>query len=151
MDAMSYISSYFHCVFSTKERRRLIAPELRDRLWPFLGGIARENKMKAIEIGGVEDHVHILLSLPSAMAVSKALQLIKGGSSKWVHETFTEHRLFAWQEEYGAFSVSVSQLDKTIGYIKGQEAHHRKMTFQEEFLVLLKKHRIEYDERYLWK
>ena len=103
--------------------------------------------MKAIEIGGVEDHVHILLSLPSTMTVSKALQLIKGGSSKWVHETFPEHQLFAWQEEYGAFSVSVSQLDKTIAYIKGQEAHHRKMTFQEEFLALLKKHRIEYDER----
>jgi REP element-mobilizing transposase RayT len=151
MDSMSYISPYFHCVFSTKERRRLIAPELRDRLWPFLGGIARQNKMKAIEIGGVEDHVHILLSLPSTMAISKTLQLIKGGSSKWIHETFPEHRLFAWQEEYGAFSVSVSQLDKTIECIKGQEAHHRKMTFQEEFLALLKKHRIEYDERYLWK
>jgi len=136
---MSYISSYFHCVFSTKERRRLIEPELRDRLWPFLGGIARQNKMKAIEIGGVEDHVHILLSLPPTMAVSKALQLIKGGSSKWIHETFPEHRLFAWQEEYGAFSVSVSQLDKTIEYIKRQEAHHRKITFQEEFLTLLKK------------
>jgi REP element-mobilizing transposase RayT len=151
MDSMSSISSYFHCVFSTKERRQLITPELRNRLRPFLGGIARQNKMKAIEIGGVEDHVHILLSLPSAMAISKALQLIKGGSSKWIHETFPEHRLFAWQEEYGAFSVSVSQLDKTIAYIQGQEAHHRKMTFQEEFLALLKKHRIEYDERYLWK
>lgn len=148
---MSYISSYFHCVFSTKERRPSIKPELRERLWPFLGGIARQNKMKAIEIGGVEDHVHILLSLPSTMAVSKALQLIKGGSSKWIHETFPEHRAFAWQEEYGAFSVSVSQLDKTIEYIKGQPEHHRKITFQEEFLALLKKHRIEYDERYLWK
>src|ERR1039457_2544850 len=151
MIAMSYISSYFHCVFSTKERSPLIKPELRDWLWPFLGGITRQNKMKAIEIAGVEDHVHILLSLPSTMAISKMLQLIKGGSSKWIHETFPEHRLFAWQEEYGAFSVSVSQLDKTIECIKGQEAHHRKMTFQEEFLALLKKHRIEYDERYLWK
>jgi len=151
MDSMSYVSSYFHCVFCTKERRRLITPELRDRLWPFLGGIARQNKMKAIEIGGIEDHVHVLLSLPSTMAVSKALQLIKGGSSKWIHETFPEHRLFAWQEEYGAFSVSMSQLDKTIEYIKGQAEHHRKMTFQEEFLMLLKEHRIDYDERYLWK
>ncbi len=151
MHSMSYISSYFHCVFSTKERRRLITPELRDRLWPFLGGIARQNKMKAIEIGGVEDHVHILLSLPSTMAISKALQLVKGGSSKWIHETFPEHRLFAWQEEYGAFSVSMSQLDKAIQYIRGQKEHHRRMSFQEEFLVLLKKHRIEYDERYLWE
>ena len=148
---MSYVSCYFHCVFSTKERRPFITPELRERLWPFLGGIARQNKMKAIKIGGVEDHVHILLSLPSTMAISKALQLIKGGSSKWIHETFPGQRGFAWQEEYGAFSVSVSQLDKTVEYIKGQEAYHRKMTFQEEFLALLKKHRIEYDERYLWK
>jgi REP element-mobilizing transposase RayT len=148
---MSYISSNFHCVFSTKERRPFITPELQKRLWPFLGGIVRQNKMKAVEIGGVEDHVHILLSLPSTMAVSKALQLIKGGSSKWIHETFPEHRTFAWQDEYGAFSVSVSQLDKTIEYIRGQETHHRKMTFQDEFLALLKKHRIEYDERYLWK
>ncbi|HEX5397518.1 MAG TPA: IS200/IS605 family transposase [Verrucomicrobiae bacterium] len=151
MDSMSYISSYFHCVFSTKERRPLITPELRDRLWPFLGGIARQNKMKAIEVGGIEDHVHILLSLPSTMAVAKALQLLKGGSSKWIHETFPEQRLFAWQEEYGAFSVSVSLLDRTVEYIRGQPEHHRKMTFREEFLALLKRHRVEYDERYLWK
>src|ERR1051325_7579250 len=105
---MSYISSYFHCVFSTKERRPLITPELRDRLWPFLGGIARQNKMKAIEIGGGEDHVHILLSIPATMSIAKAVQLVKGGSSKWVHETFPQHREFAWQEKYGAFSVSES-------------------------------------------
>ena len=151
MNPMSYISSYFHCIFSTKERRPFITPELCERLWPFLGGIARQNKMKAIEIGGVADHVHILLSLPSTMAVAKAMQLIKGGSSKWVHETFSDQRQFAWQEEYGAFSVSVSQLDKIIEYIKGQEEHHRRVTFQEEFRALLEKHRIEYDERYLWK
>ena len=147
---MSYVSSYFHCVFSTKERRPLITPPLRERLWPFLGGIARQNKIKALEIGGVEDHVHLLLSLPAPLPISKAMQLIKGGSSKWVHETFPEHRLFAWQEKYGAFSVSVSQLDHIVQYIKGQEEHHRKMTFREEFLALLNKHRIEYDERYLW-
>jgi putative transposase len=147
---MSYISSYFHCVFSTKQRQRIITPELRERLWPFLGGIARQNKMKAIEIGGVEDHVHVLLSLPSTIAISKAVQLIKGGSSKWVHENFPEHRLFSWQEKYGAFSASMSQLDSIIEYIRNQEAHHRAMTFQEEFLTLLKKHQIEYDERYIW-
>ena len=147
---MSYISSYFHCVFSTKERRNLITPTLRDRLWPFLGGIARKNKMKAIEIGGMEDHIHILLSLPSTLSIAKALQLIKGGSSKWVHETFPDHRMFGWQVKYGAFSVSFSQLDTIIQYIKDQKEHHRQMTFQEEFIALLKKHRVEYDERYLW-
>ena len=147
---MSYISSYHHCVFSTKERPPLITPVLRERLWPFLGGIARQNRMKAIEIGGVADHVHLLLSLPATMAIAKAMQLIKGGSSKWVHETFPEQRLFTWQEKYGAFTVSASRVDSVVEYIKGQEAHHRKQTFQDEFLALLKKHRVEYDERYLW-
>ena len=111
---MSYVSANFHCVFSTKERRPLITPELRDRLWPFLGGIARQNKMKAVEIGGMPDHVHLLISLPSTMTISKAMQLIKGGSSKWLHDTFPNQRTFSWQEEYGAFSVSVSQMEKTI-------------------------------------
>lgn len=114
MNFMSYVSSYFHCVFSTKERRPSIKPELRERLWPFIGGIARQNEMKANEIGGVEDHVHILLSLPSTTVIAKALQLLKGGLSNWVHETFPEQRLFAWQEEYGAFSVSMSQLDRAV-------------------------------------
>ena len=147
---MSYISSYHHCVFSTKERRPLITPALRDRLWPFLGGIARQNRMKAIEIGGVADHVHLLLSLPATMSIAKAMQLIKGGSSKWVHETFPDQRLFAWQEKYGAFTVSASRVDSLVAYIKGQEVHHQKQSFQEEFLALLKKHGVEYDERYLW-
>ena len=128
----------------------MITPALQERLWPFLGGIARQNKMMAIQIGGVEDHVHILLSLPSTISIAKALQLIKGGSSKWVHETFPEQNLFGWQVKYGAFSVSVSQLDRIIDYIKQQPEHHRKMTFKEEFVALLKKHRINYDERYLW-
>lgn len=148
---MSYVSSYFHCVFSTKARQPIIPPQLRDRLWPFLGGIARQNQMTALEIGGMPDHVHVLLSLPSTLSIAKALQLIKGGSSKWVHHTFPEHWNFGWQTKYGAFAVSVSLLDKTIQYIKGQEEHHRKLTFQEEFLALLKRHRIAYDPRYIWE
>jgi REP element-mobilizing transposase RayT len=151
MSGMSYVSSHIQCVFSTKERRPLIPPPLRERLWPFLGGIARQNGMRAIEIGGMPDHVHILLSLPSTLSIAKALQLLKGGSSKWVHETFPEHRLFNWQVKYGAFGVSVSLLERTIGYIKSQEEHHRKMSFEEEFLALLKKHRVPYDERHLWE
>jgi putative transposase len=147
---MSYVSSYFHCVFSTKGRARLITPSLQERLWPFLGGIARQNRMTPVIIGGMEDHMHLLLSLPPTMAIAKAMQLIKGGSSKWTHENFPERRLFAWQEKYGAFSVSVSQLETTIQYIKDQKEHHRERSFQEEFLALLKKHRIEFDERYLW-
>ena len=147
---MSYVSSYYHCVLSTKERRPLITPQLRERLWPFLGGIARQNKLRALEIDGVEDHVHILLSLPSTMSIAKAMQSLKGVSSKWVHDNFPDLRHFAWQEKYGAFSVSVSQLDKTSLCIKGQKEHHKKRSFQEEFLMLLKKHQIDYDEKYLW-
>jgi REP element-mobilizing transposase RayT len=150
MRRMSYVSSYHHCVFGTKERRPLITPGLQERLWPYLGGIAREHKMTALEIGGVADHVHMLLSLPSSMAIAKGLQLIKGGSSKWVHDTFPEQRLFGWQVKYGSFSVSVSQLDKLMEYIRNQAEHHKKMGFKEEFITLLKKHRIQYDERYLW-
>ena len=148
---MSYVSSYFHCVFSTKDRRPLIPLSLSERLWPFLGGIARKHKMKAIAIGGMPDHVHVLLSMPSTLSIASALQLIKGGSSKWVHDTFPEHQLFQWQIKYGAFGVSVSQLGKTIAYIEGQQKHHQKMSFKEEFIALLKRHQITYDERYLWE
>ena len=148
--AHSYVCQYIHCVFSTKGRQRIIAPVFQDRLWPYLGGIARENKMSAIAVNGTADHAHILLALPSTMTISKALQLIKGGSSKWIHDTFPEHRSFAWQEGYGAFSVSVSHVEKTITYIENQPEHHRTRTFEEEFIAFLKKHRVQYDERYVW-
>ena len=147
----SFTSCLMHCVWATKERRPLIKPELQQRLWPYLGGIARENQMKAIEVGGMPDHVHVLLCLPSTLPIARALQLIKGGSSKWVHDTFPEHRLFRWQVKYGAFGVSVSLLERTIQYIKNQDIHHRRMTFQLEFVALLKRHQIAYDERYLWE
>jgi len=148
---MSHVSSYHHCVFSTKERRPFIQPALRDRLWPFLGGIARHNGITAIEIGGMPDHVHLLLALPSTVSIAKAVQLLKGGSSRWVHDTFPEHRYFAWQVKYGAFSVSASLVDRIVGYIRTQEAHHCKLTFEAEFLALLKKHKVPYDDRFVWE
>jgi REP element-mobilizing transposase RayT len=146
----SYTSSLFHCVWSTKDRRPTIAAEFRDRLWAYLGGIARENRMKALAVGGTADHVHVLLSLPSTLAVAKAVQLLKGGASKWVHDTIRDHRAFAWQEGYGAFSIGVSQVAPTVTYIGRQEDHHRRKTFQEEFLGFLEKHGIDYDPRYVW-
>src|SRR3989304_1263657 len=148
--AHSFVSGLFHCAFSTSGRRKIITPDLQDRLWPFMGGIARENGMKALGIAGVEDHVHILLAMPSTISIAKAIQLIKGGSSKWVHDTFPKHRAFAWQEGYGAFCIGVSQIDRTISYIKSQKRHHQRKSYQEEFLQILKKHGIEYDERYIW-
>lgn len=140
-----------HCTFSTKERFPFINSELESRLWPYVGGIARENRMKALAIGGTADHLHLLLSLPATMSFAKAVQLVKGGASKWVHDTFPEYKKFAWQEGYGAFSVSASQVERTIAYIKNQKEHHRRKSFQEEFLELLDKHGIEYDSRYLFR
>jgi putative transposase len=142
----SYVSTLVHGVFSTKERRPFITPELRGRLYPFLGGIARKNRIKALAIGGVEDHLHALLSLPSTMAVAQAIQLLKAGSSAWIHSTFPEQRGFAWQEGYGAFSVGASQVSATIAYINRQQEHHRKQTFDDEFFGFLARHGMTYQE-----
>ena len=147
----SYTSNLMHCTFSTKERNPWIDTELEQSLWPYIGGIARENRMKALAIGGMFDHLHALLSLPSTMSFAKAVQLIKGGSSKWIHDSMAKYRKFEWQEGYGAFSVSASQVKKTIAYINNQKQHHRKRSFKEEFIELLDKHHIEYDQRYVFR
>ena len=146
----SYVSSLLHCVFSTKERQNLITDELQQRLWPYMGGIARDNKMKALAVGGVSDHAHLLLSIPSTTSISKAMQLIKGGSSKWVHDEFPEHGRFAWQEGYGAFSVGISQMEETKRYIANQKEHHRTKTYKEEFVAFLERHGIEFDPQHIW-
>lgn len=138
-----------HCTFSTKERYPFINSDLESRLWPYIGGIANENRIKPLAIGGTADHIHALLSLPGMMSFAKAVQLINGGSSKWIHETFPDQRKFAWQEGYGAFSVSVSQAPRTLAYINNQKQHHRRKTFHEEFKELLERHGIQYDSRYL--
>jgi putative transposase len=148
--ANTYKNILIHYIFSTKYHKKLISSDLQERLWAYMGGIARENNMKALAIGGVEDHVHLLLSIPTTLSVAKAIQLIKGGASKWVHDTYPNYKDFNWQEGYGAFSISVSQLTNTISYINTQNKHHRKMSFQEEYIAFLKKHNIIYDERYIW-
>jgi REP element-mobilizing transposase RayT len=148
--AHSYVSALFHCVFSTKERRKTITEDIQERLWLYMGGIARKNKMRALATGGVEDHVHVLLSIPSTLSIAKAMQLIKGGSSTWVHDTFPDHQEFEWQEGYGAFSIGVSQKADTKAYIANQREHHRTKTFQEEFVAFLERHEIEYDPRFVW-
>jgi REP element-mobilizing transposase RayT len=116
-----------------------------------MGGIARENGMKALAIGGTTDHVHSLISLPETLSVAKAIQLIKGGSSKWIHDQLPKYRKFEWQDGYGAFSVSALQVKSVIGYINGQKEHHRKKTFEEEFLEFLDEYGAEYDRRYVFR
>ncbi len=146
----SFIVCRMHCIFSTRERQPLITPEMAARLHPYLAGIARQNKIIPHAVGGTEDHVHLLVDLPSTMAVAKALQLIKGGSSKWIHQQFPQTQRFAWQEGYGAFSIGISLTGKTIRYIQTQSEHHRVKTFKEEFLDFLRRYEMEYDERYIW-
>ena len=144
----TYISDLVHCVFSTKQRRNLISDDVRDDLWAFLGGVARKNGFKALIVGGTENHVHILLSLPATMSLAKAMQLVKGASSRWMNEKGLGD--FAWQEGYGAFTVGISQKEHTMAYIRSQAEHHRKRSFEEEFLGFLKKHGVEYDPQYVW-
>ncbi len=148
--ANTYASLHYHIVFSTKNRERWIAPEIEERIWAYLGEIAKENKMKPLQIGGIEDHVHVLLGAPASMAPSKIAQLIKGGSSQWIHDTFPAMRGFAWQDGYGGFAVSKSNVPEVAAYVLGQRDHHCTMTFQEEYRAFLQKHEIEFDERYLW-
>ena len=147
----SFVSCLMHCVFATKDRYPWLTQEVQERLWPHIAGVARENRMNAVTVGGVADHVHILLSIPSTLSIAKAMQLLKGNSSKWIHETFSGRAAFAWQNGYGAFSVSYSHVDRVKGYLARQADHHRTRTFQEEFVAFLRRHGIEYDERYLWE
>jgi putative transposase len=142
----SFSTCLVHCVFSTHERRPWLTPAICKRLHPYLGGIARENGIRALAIGGVADHVHLLLSLPATISISKTVQLLKGNSSKWLRETFPELRAqgFAWQEGFGAFSIGISGVEETTRYIQMQEEHHRKKSFREEFQAFLKKHDHDY-------
>jgi len=149
--ADTYSSISIHFVFSTRHRTPWLGKEIRPRIWAFMGGIARENKMVALEIGGVADHVHLLLSMPPSLSPAQAMQRIKGGSSLWIKETFRGLGDFAWQSGYGAFSVGASQIDATARYIREQERHHGKKSFQEEYLTFLKRYGVLYEEARLWE
>jgi REP element-mobilizing transposase RayT len=145
----SFASILVHCVWTTKKREPFLAADLRERLWPYLGGIARENKMKALAVGGASDHVHMLISIPATLSVSKAVQLLKGNSSKWIHETFPNLYAFEWQEGYAAFSIGISAVDATIAYVRNQTEHHRTRTFREELISILRRHGFDHDARML--
>ena len=145
----THLSLHCHVVFSTKERRPWIDATWGPRLHEYLGGLIRAANGVPEAIGGARDHVHLLIGLRATHALSSFVQDIKQTSSRWIHETIGV-REFAWQQGYGAFTVSVSNCEAVKEYIGRQESHHRQKTFQEEYLEFLKKHGVAYDERYLW-
>jgi len=138
-----------HLIFSTKDREPLITPEIRNDLFAYLGGIIRELKGTALIVNGTSDHVHLLVRIRPVHAVAQIARLVKANSSKWVHEKWNTR--FAWQTGYGAFSVSESNVSVVSQYIAEQEEHHKKHTFQEEYVAFLRKNSIPYDERYIWE
>jgi REP element-mobilizing transposase RayT len=142
--AHTYTSNFIHCVFSTKERRPLIPATRTAELHAYLGGIARGEGLLLVAAGGTENHLHLLFALPATCSLAQAVQKLKGSSSRWMGDGFS------WQEGYGAFSVSPSQVEVVKEYIQNQEEHHRKRDFEQEFVALLRNCGIAYDERYVF-
>jgi len=143
----TFTSLLVHVIFSTKERAPDLSPDLSDRLFPYLGGIVRELKGVARIVNGPADHVHLLLSMPPGLSVADMLRVLKTNSSRWVHEQFPARKHFAWQAGYAAFTVSISRVDAARDYIAAQQTHHSRVSFQEEFLTLLRKHGLAFDAR----
>ena len=148
--AGTYTNLIYHMVFSTKERAPLLTDDVASELYPYIGGIIRGEGGVALEIGGMADHLHLLVQLKPKPSVADVLMKIKGNSSKWMNEQQKCSCRFGWQEGYGAFSVSESQVPVVAKYIQSQEDHHRSRGFKEEFIEFLEKHGIEYDDRYIW-
>ena len=144
--AHAFSRNYIHLVFSTKDRRDTIAKKSLPQLWAYLAGICKNQEMIALAVGGTENHVHILFHLPPKLALAKAVALLKANSSKWMGEQGIE---FSWQEGYGSFSVSSSNLDQVKRYIQNQESHHSKTSSEDEFRELLRKHSVEYDPKFV--
>ena len=140
--AHSYTNLLYHIVYGTKERRPLIDDEFQPRLYEYLGGTIRGLKSTSLEIGGVEDHVHILAKVPPTIAISDFLEKLKANSSKWAKSV---RRGFGWQDGYSAFTVSESQVERVRAYIRNQREHHKKTSFRDELIALLKAHGVQFD------
>ena len=147
----SYTNLLYHLVFSTRDRRPLITPDRRTRLYEYAGGAIRDEGGISLAIGGIEDHIHLLAKLRPDKALSDLMRTLKANSSGWMHDVFPDAKDFSWQNGYGAFSVSASQVQVVSNYIANQEEHHKKRSFRDEFIDLLRAHKIEFDEKYLWK
>jgi len=148
--AGTYTKLIFHVVFSTKNRLPLISRQSQEDLCRFIGGILRDEQGFLTEIGGTNDHIHMLIQLRPTHSLSDILKVVKSKSSKWINEQKSKMRKFGWQEGYAAFTVSESQVSRVIDYLRSQQEHHAKRDFKDEFVALLKKHGIEYKEEYLW-
>lgn len=140
----------YHIVFSTKNRIALIDDTLQEALYNYIGGIIRGQNGVLIEIGGMSDHVHMLVRLKPTHCLSDFVREVKSSSSKWVNEEKWKLRKFGWQDGYGVFTVSRSQAPRVVAYIRRQREHHQRIDFKTEFMELLSKHEVEYDERYIW-
>jgi REP element-mobilizing transposase RayT len=139
-----------HIIFSTKKRIPFIKPDIENELFPYLASIFKACHSPAHQIGGTEDHIHIVCSMSRTIAIADLLEAVKKSSSKWLKTKGDQFSRFAWQNGYGAFSIGQSQLPMVKRYIIGQRDHHRKKTFQEEFREFLQKYQIKFDERYVW-
>jgi REP element-mobilizing transposase RayT len=142
--AHSYVVSLHHCVFSTAKRERILKPAIRPELFKYLAGISNNHEITLMLANGVEDHLHMLIGLPSTLSIAKAMQLLKGNSSKWLRDDVAGMRRFQWQEGYGAFSIGISQVQATLRYIENQQEHHRRVTFEEEYQKFLVRHGIKW-------
>jgi REP element-mobilizing transposase RayT len=149
--ANTYTQIYLHIVFSVKGRQNLIQKKWKDELYKYICGIVNGKEQKVYAIGGISDHIHILVSIKPNIAISDLVRDIKANSSKWINEKGYVIGKFQWQEGFGAFSSAQSQLDTIIAYINNQEQHHQKKTFKGEYLELLQKFNVEYDEKYLFE
>ena len=147
--AHTFSNILIHALFSTKKRRPYLDAELKQELFPYIGGIIAKLHGKSLLINGPSDHVHLLFVQPAALDLAELMEKVKANSSRWVKQRWPQRARFAWQTGYTAFSVSQSQVDAVMKYIRNQEQHHQKRTFQEELVVLLKKHRIAYDPRFV--
>jgi len=143
----TYAQNVLHVVFSTKDRQKTISPEFQARLWAYVAGVCQKLEILVHALGGTEDHIHLLIQVPPNLPVAKAILTIKSNSSRWANEQ--GHR-FAWQQGYGAFSVSSSNVSAVVQYIRNQQAHHKKRGFEEEFVALLIKHGVTFDPKFVF-
>jgi putative transposase len=143
-------SLFVHVIFSTKNRIPAISPEIAGRLFSYMGGIVKERKGIPIIINGPADHVHLLISIPTTESIADLLRVLKTNSSRWVHEQFPDRQRFGWQAGYAAFTVSASRVADVENYIVRQQEHHRRVSFQDEFLTFLQRHGVAYDPDEIW-